>query len=343
MNKTILFRCGLVFLLAVAGFLPDQLITRYPRDPWPPPFSLTTPLWRALCLGTPKGSHAVQTMDWLNSQESGFPIPPRTTIFIFHADGDDTNVLTKDFVRQSFAPLDAFRAVDDFPTICAKFPDQICDVIGILQLWNSSLAVFDASVTTDQDVLDALAQDVYPDGTPVSLDSIVGNIKYDGDTIVGAQSFTVIIETPEDGLDSTVSEDFEKKALDAIFAVQKELEKDSNFRVETMADRSFGDEFSRAIVNDIPLVPVVFIIMGVFTSSIFFKKDRIRSRSTLGFMAVVSILLSILAGYGLMFVCGVPFSKFSSFGCVVGCSVLCCDACATSIFITNSTSKTQHQ
>jgi hypothetical protein len=266
--------------------------------------------------GTPTKSNAVKNMNWLND-ESGFPIAPRTTLFLFHAEGDATNVLSKDFIRKAFAPLDAVRSLPDYETICAQFADQdTCDITGITKFWNHSMSIFDATVQTDQDVLDTLAQDFFPDGTPVALNALVGNIRYDEqNNIVGAQSFTVIMDFPEDGDDSTVMEDFEEKVLDEIFAVQKELESDDDdtfFRFETIADRSFPDEFGRAIINDIPLVPIVFVIMGMFTSAIFYKKDRVQSRSTLGFMAVVSILLSILAGYGLMFVCGVPFSKFLS-------------------------------
>jgi predicted RND superfamily exporter protein len=51
--------------------------------------------------------------------------------------------------------------------------------------------------------------------------------------------------------------------------------------------------------------------MGIFTSAIFFKRDKVRSRSLLGFTAVISVLLSIMAGYGLMFVCAVPFTSMT--------------------------------
>jgi uncharacterized BrkB/YihY/UPF0761 family membrane protein len=64
------------------------------------------------------------------------------------------------------------------------------------------------------------------------------------------------------------------------------------------------DRFTRAIVDDIPLVPIVFVIMGIFTSLVFWKKDKVQSRSLLGFGAVVTVLLSIISGYGLQFVIG---------------------------------------
>jgi uncharacterized BrkB/YihY/UPF0761 family membrane protein len=62
--------------------------------------------------------------------------------------------------------------------------------------------------------------------------------------------------------------------------------------------------FTRAIVDDIPLVPIVFVVMAIFTSLVFWKKDKVQSRSLLGFGAVVTVLLSIISGYGLQFLIG---------------------------------------
>ena len=64
--------------------------------------------------------------------------------------------------------------------------------------------------------------------------------------------------------------------------------------------------FERAIVEDIPLIPIVFIIMSVFTALVFFKRDKVQSRSLLGFGAVVAVLLSLLSGYGLLFTLVLP-------------------------------------
>lgn len=67
----------------------------------------------------------------------------------------------------------------------------------------------------------------------------------------------------------------------------------------------------RAIINDVTLVPVIFIIMSVFCVIVFFRRDRVHSRSLLGFCGVVAILLSLSTGYGLMFVCGVPLTAMT--------------------------------
>jgi Niemann-Pick C1 protein len=49
--------------------------------------------------------------------------------------------------------------------------------------------------------------------------------------------------------------------------------------------------------------------MTIFTSLVFFKRHKVHSRSLLGVGAVTSILLSMMSSYGLMFLCGVPFTS----------------------------------
>jgi len=44
-----------------------------------------------------------------------------------------------------------------------------------------------------------------------------------------------------------------------------EVDGDVLWTLEFFAERSFDDEFERAIVKDIPLVPMIFVIMSIFT------------------------------------------------------------------------------
>ena len=66
--------------------------------------------------------------------------------------------------------------------------------------------------------------------------------------------------------------------------------------------------FTRAIVDDIYLIPVVFVIMSAFTACAFARRHKVYSRSLLGIGAVITCLLSITTGYGLLFTCGVPLT-----------------------------------
>jgi hypothetical protein len=62
--------------------------------------------------------------------------------------------------------------------------------------------------------------------------------------------------------------------------------------------------FDRALVDDIPLVPIVFVMMTLYTSLVFWKQDKVQSRSLLGLSAVLSVFLSIMGGFGLVILTG---------------------------------------
>jgi hypothetical protein len=55
----------------------------------------------------------------------------------------------------------------------------------------------------------------------------------------------------------------------------------------------------------------VFIIMSIFTCLVFMKQHKVYSRSLLGLAAVFSVLLSLMSGYGSMFICGVPLTSMT--------------------------------
>ena len=95
--------------------------------------------------------------------------------------------------------------------------------------------------------------------------------------------------------------------------LQKAWDEDPNnsFRLDFFTTISFDREFSRAIVKDIPLMPLVFGIMSVLCCLFFADRDIVKSRSLLGFGALTTILLGMMFGYGLMFLIGVPFTTLT--------------------------------
>ena len=265
-------------------------------------------------LWTPRGSNVVKHMEWIDD-ESGFALEARDFVMVVHKSGD--NVIDgRESIARIFEALDSVRNLADYDTVC----DPPCDISGVTKFWNSSASIFEEQATSDEAVIQQLSSTTYPDtGSPVSDNDIFGNAKRNEDTndVEYAQSYILVIEFPGEKEVEEETEDFEKKALDVILDLDEKWTATSDYRIEVFADRSFPDEFERAstsliclllstdhfffflptVVNDIPLVPIVFVLMGVFTSLIFLKRDRVQSRSLLGLMAVVSVLLSILAGY----------------------------------------------
>ena len=51
--------------------------------------------------------------------------------------------------------------------------------------------------------------------------------------------------------------------------------------------------------------------MSIFTALVFWKRDKVRSQSLLGFSAVISVLLSLFSGFGLLFIIGVSFTSMT--------------------------------
>ena len=56
------------------------------------------------------------------------------------------------------------------------------------------------------------------------------------------------------------------------------------------------------------LIPLVFLLMSLLCILFFSRRDSVLSRGWVGFAAVVTVLLSIMAGFGLLFLIGVPFT-----------------------------------
>ena len=261
-------------------------------------------------LWTPEGSRPIKNYEWI-TDESNFPKSPRDYLLLVHVDGK--NVATEEGIRRLFAAVDTVRNTPNFETVCLESPrDQECDVIGATQFWNNTVSIFEAADPAN--FYPTLLKEEFPDETPVDRTSLFGNGVFNNVTgEVTVEAFVAIIRLP----DTDDAETFETDSLERLEELKDLWETEANnpYRVDYFAQRSFADEFTRAIVTDIPLVPAVFIVMSIFTCVVFFRRDWVHSRSTLGFGAVTCVLLSILTGYGLLFIIGVPFTSMTQVRC----------------------------
>lgn len=290
-------------------------------------------------LWTPMGSHPIRHMQWIEDPATGYPASPRFVNLIFHAHGATDRVLSRASVAQIFEAVDAIRfSMPEYAKVCAldsQNKNSECPIYGVTKFWNQSSSLFQSRVASDADAIAQMSVQFFPDdGTPLSEHDIWGNPvrqqqqAYSNSTssflelLMTAQNYriTIILPNPYTEKDLAIVQDFETKVIDLVLDWQETWNYDKGFpnnsssrplNIEVFAERSFADEFERAIVNDIPLVPIVFVIMGIFTSAIFFKRDKVHSRSLFGFTAVISILLSIMAGYGILFISAVPFTSMT--------------------------------
>jgi len=243
---------------------------------------------------------------------------------IIHANGK--NVLSQDGVRRTFEAITAIRELEGYEEGCywaSMFGDEYsigeCKIHSVADFWNESLAIYDEQVTNDQDVRTALSAPIYPDGIIVDEARVLGKAERaavygtDDDTyteLTSAESFLIEFDLPW----TNVTGDFELKCIERIQQLQNEWNQDPDvdFYIEISSYRSYSDEFFRSIIKDLPLLPAVFVIMAGFCCFVFWKPHRVHSRMLLGIGAVVCILLSIITGYGLLFMFGVAFTPVTT-------------------------------
>lgn len=266
-------------------------------------------------LWAPNGSYARKHLEWIQ-EDSGFPAEPELFLMTFHR--DSRNVVTgRDPLIHIFTALDGIRNLPGYKPLCGNVTETgDCPISGVTRFWGHQSWLL-AFTGTDEAAIYQMSQTVYPfTQTPVSDDDIFGKAVRNETTnlLISAQAFMYAIDLPSDVGGSTQTFEFEKEALDYILKLGDSWEKnpDIDLRVEVLSERSFNDEFERAILDDIPLVPIVFVAMATFTSMIFFRRDKVQSRSLLGITAVLSVLLSIICGYGILFLIGVRYVDYHS-------------------------------
>ncbi|CAB9516753.1 Pick C1-like protein 1 [Seminavis robusta] len=273
-------------------------------------------------LWPPQNSLSIEHTDWYY-YNSNFNYDTSYFDMIIHAKGD--NVLGVDGVKRTFEAIDAIRDLEGYKEGCywaALFGDEYfvgeCKIHSVADFWNESLAIFEEQVETDQDAIFAMSNPRYPNGIYVDEPRILGKAtryatSHDDDAttyLESAQSYLIEFDLPW----TNMTADFEWSALERIQALQAEWDADPNnpFTIEMTAYRSYSDEFFRAIIKDLPLLPAVFTIMSAFCCFVFWHRDRVKSRMLLGVGAVVCIVLSIISGYGLLFIFGVPFTSVTT-------------------------------
>jgi Niemann-Pick C1 protein len=287
-KSTIAIATALSVLLMIVGLLTNFTIDVDENSLW-----------------TPTNAYSVKHNDWIQ-QESGFPKAPRYILLLFHNNGQ--NVLGKQPVEHIFETLETMYNVSGFDTICPLSTNntKICDLLGVPLFWNMSKQIFESTVSNDEDAIRAMSSLTFPSGQPVIDDSLFGYPQRDPNTtlLTSVLGYSLIVQVP----DTSDAIEWELDVVDAVLGLNSQWK--NEFRVEISADSSFSEEFTRAIITDIPLVPLVFLIMSLFTFTIFSNfKNRVTSRSLLGFSAVVAVLLSMMTGYGILFISGIPFTS----------------------------------
>ena len=245
----------------------------------------------------PFRSIPVKHMEW-RDEKSGFQRSTRVTTLVIHADG--ANVLGKEPLERVFFALDTVRNISGYHDICKdgdyydeRTNEWTCRILATTRFWYHDPQLFYEQVQTDEDVIATISQPLYPVNVPADHDFVLGKYQRDDNgkvTFVPAFFVFVLLNVKEG------TEAFEAKVIEQLSALQTEwIQEDGNIlRLEYFAERSFSDEFTRAIQADMYLVPIGFIMMSGLTCIVFYHSDRIQSRSGLGIGSVFTIVMSIM-------------------------------------------------
>lgn len=279
-------------------------------------------------LWTPLDSTSLTHGNWVRSEDSGFPLDGRAIQIIIHKKNEES-MLTKEGMRRVFDVTDVLHSTKGFEQLCGDFMSsdkaRSCSFQSPTRFWMNDRSLFEEQVITDDDVVIALSALSYPSGGSVHRPAIFGMA---GNSQPPPMSLGQSNETEDILLESVVAYmvvlvlppnpnlalPYEASVGDRLFALRREWGRTadghgSQFSLEFQTQRSFNDELLRGIQADIPFVALAYIMMGGFCACTLYKKNPVRSQTLLGAGAVFTIVLSIMTGYGLGMLCGVPFTS----------------------------------
>eukprot|EP00816_Leptocylindrus_hargravesii_P001741 CAMPEP_0196806760 /NCGR_PEP_ID=MMETSP1362-20130617/6674_1 /TAXON_ID=163516 /ORGANISM="Leptocylindrus danicus, Strain CCMP1856" /LENGTH=915 /DNA_ID=CAMNT_0042180381 /DNA_START=5 /DNA_END=2752 /DNA_ORIENTATION=+ len=267
-------------------------------------------------LWTPQDSYPVINDKWIKD-ESGFTPTPRYFNLIVHKDGDNT--LSVEGTQAMFEAMKCVRDTPGYATACEASTVGYCDIVAPSRFFDNDQAVFEAQVGTDETLnVQALSSGVYSDGVRAQRNVIFGNadpITADptqGEVLTSTLANIIVFSLPtEDEYEDIM--DFENDALDNCLDMRDDWADGgfSGFRLEVNAETSSPNENARGAQQDLPLVGAAFIVMGAYCAVVLGKCHPVKSQALLGFGAVVGILMSTSAGYGLALIIGQPFTNLA--------------------------------
>ncbi|CAM9850692.1 unnamed protein product, partial [Ectocarpus sp. 12 AP-2014] len=231
----------------------------------------------------------------------------------FLVESPSGNVLTKESV-DAIWELDAIvMAVEvdgnTYADVCLKELDGVtCEqpFRGITRFWGD-FDTYEATVSSDADVLAAVNATTFPDGSAVNQQALFGNgITYDDDgNISGA---TAIIQAY--ALDSDSDEDADINENNAMDAASDDFDV---FGVFYLTSRSTDDAISESVSGEIYLFVIACVLMIAFVSVTIGRccRGHVKQRSWLAIGGIMFVIAAGVAAYGVNSGFGIPFTTLS--------------------------------
>ena len=266
-------------------------------------------------LFTPSNTISLLHQKWIN-EESDFPEMPRHQKVLLHSMGSNIMEDCLHGVSKAFDVLEALEGLEGFDAIC-QTENNTCPWSGITQFFNNSRVVYeDANLQSNEDCLTALSVPFFPNGELVPTTILFGYPIYEESTsiLTSAESILLIMGFPPDEDMKDAVSDLETEAIDALFEVADKWERDGvavSTILEQFNESAFAMEFERGFLENVPFWVTALTLMSVVTAVIFFKRDPVQSRMAVGLGASATVIFATTAGFGLLFICGVPMTSIT--------------------------------
>lgn len=218
--------------------------------------------------------------------------------------------MTYEAMRRLFLATDTVLKLEDYDAICGK---DLCPIAGPVTAWKKDIERFERETEgSDEETILALSQEGFG-----GIAEFIGNdewevTEYSGNETVMtyAESLLSFMELPT--LENERTQEFETKMINSVLELKYQWETENTpYHVEIFTFRSAADEMTRAVNEDLPLIPVVFVTMTIFSCLVFGRRDPVKSRAMLGAGSILCIFLSIMSGFGFCFIIGIPFTSMT--------------------------------
>ena len=140
-------------------------------------------------------------------------------------------------------------------TVCQRGQDGHCIDSSILEVWNHNRTLFDTTIQTQRDLVNAVSIDTFEDGNTLIRANLMGQPQVNADNkIVSTTAFLGNILGDPDKVDDAL--EWERAVLHKILSLREVWNSSGPYRIEILTDRSFNDELESVISGDIPLMVV---------------------------------------------------------------------------------------
>ncbi|CAM9198844.1 unnamed protein product, partial [Ectocarpus sp. 12 AP-2014] len=242
--------------------------------------------------------------------------------FLVESPSETGSVLTKESVDAIWELDSIVMSVQaggkTYTDVCSKELDGVtCEPVfrGITRFWGD-YDTYEASVTSDEDILETVNVSTFPDGSVVNQQALFGNgITYDDDgNIAGASA---IIQAYGLEYDADEGADINDDVFDWNAAFQDTFEDAVDdfdiFDLHYITSRSTDDALEEAVSGEIFLFITAYVLMMVFVTVAIGRcfTGPVKQRSWLGIGGLMIVIAAGFAAYGLNSGFDIPFTSLS--------------------------------